>query len=259
MMRNMKISIDCASFDFQSAAELAARCDFDTIELPAQRNPSVASACNALFTAPTKILEILSDTNTDISAINIGSDHEELPARIALAAELTCSHVRMKTDWLFAKSESALPAIIDRLLSHADTAATNSITILLENQPTRDSALRLWHLLDRLNHPSIGCCWNTFTAAQAGDAPAVAVPMLNTRIRYVHLQDAKANSPCELGQGDLPLRNTLNRLRGIGCDGYLLIGSGGFPIPDPTSIEQSLTAARTVLQQWQALPTPKPS
>ena len=61
---------------------------------------------------------------------------------------------------------------------------------------------------------------------------------------------------CNLGEGDLPLRNTLNRLRGIGFDGYLLIGSTQQLNLDPTQLEQSLTAARTVLQQWQILPMP---
>jgi sugar phosphate isomerase/epimerase len=250
----MKISFDCTLPDFQSVADLASRCGFDAIELPAQRNHSVASACNALLTAPAKIIQIFVQAKVGISAINIGLDYGELSARIALAAEVNCPFVRLKSDWLFGKSETALPPMIDRLLSAADLAAGNNVTLLLENQPITRSALRLWHLLDRVNHPSVACCWNTFTAAQAGDAPAVAVPMLNTRIRYVHLQDAKSNTPCNLGEGDLPLRNTLNRLRGIGFDGDLLIGSAQHQ--DPTQLEQSLTAARTVLQQWQILPMP---
>ena len=98
------------------------------------------------------------------------------------------------------------------------------------------------------------------SAAQAGDSPAVAVPTLNSQIRYVLLQDAKKDArrfvPCNLAEGELPLRKTTDRLRGIGFEGYLLVGISPVLAQDPNQLEQSLLAARTVLGQWQIVPTP---
>jgi sugar phosphate isomerase/epimerase len=246
----MKIAFANADYrgqDFQTAATLASGCGFDAVEIP---------GFDAVLCPPENIRQIFANANVKISALHVGSDLPRLASQIKLATEIGAAFVRLSADSLFSRTDTVSPGVIDQLLCAADTAAENGVTILIENQPVTGSALRMWRLLDRLNHPSVGCCWNTFTAAQAGDAPAVAVPLLNTRIRYVHLQDAKANTPYTLGQGDLPLRNTLNRLRGIGYDGYLLIGSAEPTAHDPVRLEQSLMAARTVLQQWQVLPTP---
>jgi sugar phosphate isomerase/epimerase len=115
-------------------------------------------------------------------------------------------------------------------------------------------------LLDRLDHPSIACCWNTFDAALAGDMPAVAIPTLNSRIRYVILQDGQRNenalTECNPGEGNLPLRNTTNRLRGIGFDGWLRVGLAQTSKADESQLEQSLRPVLSALQQWQVLPTP---
>ena len=112
--------------------------------------------------------------------------------------------------------------MIDRLLSAAEIAAGNGVTLLLENQPITRSALGLWHLLDRVNHPSGRLLLEHLYRRPGGRfRQRIAVPMLNTRIRYVDLQDAKSRPiPVNLGEGDLPLRNTLNRL---GAESALMV------------------------------------
>jgi sugar phosphate isomerase/epimerase len=252
----MKIAFDptvCPVLDFVAAADLARRCGFDGLQLPAHQ--SAASATNAILTAPLKIRRILEGAGVHISAIDTGPlETDSLPQCIALAAELHCPLLRTKSDSLFTRSGTTPQGMIDQLLRTADLAASAGVSIVIENQPTAGSALRLWHLLDRLNHPSIACCWNTLTAARAGDLPAVAVPLLNSRIRYVHLQDARGSAPCNLADGTLPLRKTTDRLHGIGFEGCLLVGTA--PGQDPAQFEQSLLAGCAVLQQWQILPTP---
>jgi sugar phosphate isomerase/epimerase len=241
----MKITFDCSVSSDSRAADLASRCAFDGIEIP------VESASHQLHQKSENL-------KFEFSAINLGLRIDQIPPAIAIAHELECSYVRLGAGSFFGRSETALPKMIDLLQSAGDTAAAVGVTLLIENQTTAGSALRLWHLLDRLNHPSIACCWNTLSAALAHDAPAVAVPMLNTRIRYVHLQDGKTTgnsiAPCALGTGDLPLRNTMNRLRGIGFKGYLLAGIAQSPAINADQLEQALTTARVVLQQWQVIP-----
>ncbi len=252
----MKISFSATSFphlDFKTAADLAKRCGYDGVELPAARD--AASSSSALLTAGSKIREIFDSANIEISALNVGLDLPELADRIAFAQQLGCAILKIGPGSIFARTDTASPAIIDRLLGLGDIAAAAGVSLLIENQPMTGSAVRLWHLLDRLNHPSIGCVWNTLAAAIAGDSPAVAVPTLNSRIRSVELEDAKGNplARCELGDGQLPLQKTANRLRGIGFSGWLRIGFGEAVTAEP---EQRLHAARAVLKQWQIVAAP---
>jgi sugar phosphate isomerase/epimerase len=241
----MKISFSSESFsllDFQALAGLARRCGCDGVEMPAGRNAS-HSQSNLLLTATEKIQQIFSNANIEICAITIGRDLSELPERISLAARFNCRFLKLSADALFGRTDTVAPAVIDRLFSTGDIAAAVDVTLLIGNQPVRGSAVRLWHLLDRLNHPAIACSWNTSAAACANDSPAVAVPMLNSRIRYVDLQDPD--------NGSLSVRKTVDRLRGIGYDGYLRIG-----FSDSAQPEQSLMAAQNLLRHWQVLPIP---
>jgi sugar phosphate isomerase/epimerase len=254
----MKLTFSSATFpamDFATLAAVANRCGFDGVELRSE-NASSASASNAMLTSPSKIRQIFSDSQVQISSIHMGLDFDLLAERSALAIELNCSTVILQSDPLFTRSGSVSPKTTIKLLAAADSAAQAGISILLENGPVQGSAIQLWHVLDQLDHPSIACCWNTLTAARAGDAAAVAIPTLNSKIRFVNLQDARRNentfTACDLGDGELPLRNTANRLRGIGFDGWLLAGltsGSGFD-----QLEKSMQAARAKLQQWHVLP-----
>jgi sugar phosphate isomerase/epimerase len=136
------------------------------------------------------------------------------------------------------------------------------ITLLIENRPITGSANAMWHLLDRIDHPAVACCWNTLSAFIAGDAPAVAVPTLNSRIQCVALEDAKTppqtaqpSAPpqkVELGTGDVPIRKTLDRLRGIGFGRGLIVSPATSPSIE--DLEQALLRSLDTLRQWNAVP-----
>ena len=53
------------------------------------------------------------------------------------------------------------------------------------------SAKEMWSILDRLQHPSIACCWDLFNAALVGESPYFSVPVLNSKIAYTQVKDAK--------------------------------------------------------------------
>jgi sugar phosphate isomerase/epimerase len=250
----------CGALDFSASAVLASRLGFDGVELHAFSDPSVASATNALLTSTDKINRIFSGENITISSLNVGSAGSELVNRISLAAEFNCPAVRFECDELLSRSQKTSARAVDFARHCADLAAAHQIALLLENQPIRGSAITLWHLLDRINHPAVACCWNTFSALVAGDSPAVAVPTLNSRIQCVLLQDGKKAQPfglplnLDLGTGDVPARKTLDRLRGIGFQNSLIVSP-----PNAASIEvleQSLEKSLGTLRQWNILPAP---
>ena len=70
---------------------------------------------------------------------------------------------------------------------------------------------------------SVGVCWDLFNAVQIGEPPSVSVPVLNSKIQYVQVQDATIGALgatyCKLGEGEVPVEKFIRRLLGIGYDG----------------------------------------
>ena len=142
--------------DFYTAAMLAKQHGFDGVELESPGDP-------------TKTRDIFAGSRIEISALNWGNKSQDLSRKINIAAELDCRRVRIKSDSFFSRDGTITPQATDFLLAASDQAAAADVSILIENQPVSGASIRLWHLLDRLNHPAIGCCWNTLSAVQAGD------------------------------------------------------------------------------------------
>jgi sugar phosphate isomerase/epimerase len=291
----MKISFPtaaCPGLHFPDAANLAGRLGFNGVELYASDSPATASLTNAVLTSPEKINRGFSDADVAISSLNVGSAGSELADRIGLAAELNCPVVRFACDDLLSPSPKVSARAVDWIQQCADHAASKRITLLIENKPTAGSAIAIWHLLDRIDHPAVACCWNTLSAFIAGDSPTVAVPTLNSRIQCVLIEDGKTHqssiafsdgpegrvfsripslnlalraiakrrnqmhtaSPakCTFSDGNVPIRKTLDRLRGIGFQGLLIVS--------PTiaasveELELSLRKSLDALRPWNVLP-----
>jgi sugar phosphate isomerase/epimerase len=100
----------------------------------------------------------------------------------------------------------------DWLRGLADGAGEQGVTLLIENTPPFARSRELWTLLDLIDHPHVGAAWDPASAARVGETPYVAVPTLNSRIRYV-----------AVGEEDPALHNLLDRLRGIGYSGYVAV------------------------------------
>jgi sugar phosphate isomerase/epimerase len=236
----------CADLDFGKAAELAARVGFDGVELHALADPSVASASNALLSSPEKIISAFAESNVAISSLNAGTIKEELADRIALASALGCPTVRFQRRELFSRNLAVSSRAVDWIRESANVAAAAHVVLLIENQKTAGSAIAMWHLLDRINHPAVACCWNTNNAAVAGDLAAVAVPTLNSRIHAVVVGDLINDGPTR------EVRKTLERLRGIGFDHELIVRpSTGSTINE---LEQTLAKSIEILRDWKIAP-----
>lgn len=224
----MKISFSaaaCSTLEFPAAASLAVRLGFDGVEL---RVPEGSDASIRPFTD--QIQSAFTLAGISVSSLDIGIAGSKLADRISLAMELNCRAVRLKCPALFASDPLLVSEAIADILKCADRAASSQVLLMIENQPVAGSALAMWHVLDRIDYPSVACCWNTLSAALAGDSPFVAVPTLNHRIQSVLLCDGtvtshprglplkrriekQTSSMMELGTGNVPARKTLDRLR----------------------------------------------
>ncbi len=143
---------------------------------------------------------------------------------IDAAAELDCRLVRIDAPFVPRGTTPAGAAadMANWLLPLADRAGQCSVTIVVANTQSFRTARPLWTLLETIDHPNVGASWDLLDGLRAGQSPHVAVPTLNSRMQYVRLADADHRFQSRnLGEGDLPVRDVLDRLRGIGYAGYI--------------------------------------
>ena len=142
----------------------------------------------------------------------------------------------------------------DWLLPLADYAADRDVMIVIENALSFRSAKELWLIVDRINHPSIAVCWDIFNAALIGERPAVSVPVLNNRIQYAQVKDATLSTLgatyCRLGEGDVPVRQFLTRLRGIRYQGWVTLEWEKAWLPNLAEPEEIFPDSIARLREW---------
>jgi sugar phosphate isomerase/epimerase len=112
----------------------------------------------------------------------------------------------------------------------------------------------MWSMLEIVSHPAIACCWDLFNATLVGESPWISVPVLNSRIAYAQVKDAKLSALgatfCKLGEGDVPVQKFISRLQGIGYSGWVSFEWEKAWLPNIAEPEEVLPAAFKKLQSW---------
>lgn len=222
------------------ARSMAARCvalGYDGIELQIS-NPLEINA-----TAADELRQSISEAAKQIACVSSAICFEcngqkraksaaDLRAQIEFAQLLDCRQVKMLDVEPSRQSlMAASSAFADWLLPLADHAANRGIQILIENARTFRVARPLWSLMERLNHPAIAVCWNITNSIAAGERPAVTVPTLNSRIRYVRTSNIEIHEP-------------LIRLMGIGYTGWVTL------LPPPDNMDKFLADSLSRCHEW---------
>jgi sugar phosphate isomerase/epimerase len=249
----------CSNWDFATIVSRAAEMKYQGVQLHGSFHESDRSAANLFLTDPAKLLRIFTDHGIEIACVASPSNTidknaaDECRRTIDIAATLRCSFVKI-ADAPVPPGQSRMAAgmaLGDWLMPLGDYAAQRSVNLVLENARGVTSAGEMWRILDRISHPAISCCWNILNATLIGESPFVSVPTLGSRIEYAIVRDAKIGSAvelCQLGEGDVPVRKFLTRLRGIGYQGWVTVRSR----------EEILADALTKLNSW-TQPQHKPS
>ena len=260
-------TIGCPKWDFETLVLRAKEYGYDGVEIRGFLNESVLTAANVFLSDPAKVRRIFTDAGLSIcclaSSIAFARDKKrdaqlagDLKLFIETAKAIGCPMVKIfDTQVKAGKSRSGVGiAFGDWLVPLADYAAQHDVTIMIENALSFRSAKEMWTIVDRLNHPSIGVCWDIFNAAMIGESPYVSVPVLNQLIQYVQVKDAKLGplgaTYCKLGEGDVPVRKFLTRLRGIGYDGWVTLEWEKAWLPNLAEPEEIFPDAITKLREW---------
>ena len=259
----------CPDWDFPTIAGKAREHGYDGVEISGMANAADMPARLKLEdpAGNLEVLGALKSASIDIACIaapvRLTGDRRadvggaaELRRWIDLSAELACSRVMLR-DPEPRRGMSGLAAgmaLGEWLAPIADHALAREITLLVCNDATLAAPRLMWAMLERLRHPAVACCWDLDNGVRAGESPALAVPTLNSQIRYARVGDAvpaTAPNPREPRSGcDVQL--FLTRLRGIGYDGYVT-AAGRATVPD-----EYLSGMALMLKKWGAPATSVP-
>jgi sugar phosphate isomerase/epimerase len=254
----MKLALSTVASDWplDRIHSLARSLGFDALELNCEKTGDVPS--------PLLTLPVASLAGGELAPARMADGY--FTRLIDLAAESKAPFVTLKeTATLRHASRTATSmAVGERLLSLADLAAARGITLLLDVSCSLRTARETWTILDRVDHPSVGCIIDVVTAMSLGDSPEITVPMLNSRINAIQLSDVTNQCgsliECDLGTGIVPLKTWLSRLRGIGFNGWAILQ---WPT-GPQNAEARITHAIQTFRAWttppeKAKPKPKPA
>jgi fatty-acyl-CoA synthase len=154
----------------------------------------------------------------DTSIRLAGPFERELPAALELAREWGTETVRV-----FGGDVADLDDVARRL----EPLLAGDVVVALETHDAFSSAARVGELVRRVDHPSFAAIWDLHHPTRAGESPADVVHALGPSIRLVHVKDAHRRGDdwelVPLGEGELPVGESLAALRGLGWDGWLTV------------------------------------
>ena len=173
----------------------------------------------------------------------------ELSAAVELAAEWGAPTVRV-----FGGASEALDDIARRLEPPLVRAEELGVTIALETHDAFSSAALVAELLRRVGSPSFAALWDVHHPYRLGESPDDVVRALGTRIRLVHVKDARRSDDgwelVPLGEGDVPVRESLAALEASGYDGWVTLEWEKRWHPELAEPEVALPRDGATLRRW---------
>lgn len=179
----------------------------DVIELPASTRRTVAAAL-----AGTELVCL--DTSIELA----GAFERPLPAALELAREWGTDTIRV-----FGGDVGDLGEVARRV----GPLLAEDVVVALETHDHFASAARVGELLRLVDSPSLAAIWDLHHPTRVGESPVDVVRELGPSIRLVHVKDARRRGELwelvPLGEGEVPVRESLAALRGLGYDGWLTV------------------------------------
>jgi fatty-acyl-CoA synthase len=186
------------------------------------------------------------------TSIQLGRPFERaLPAALELAAEWGAPIVRV-----FGGEAGALDDIARRLEPALDRAREVGVTVALETHDDFSSAELVAELLRRVQSPSLAAVWDVHHPYRVGESPRDVVQALGTRLALVHVKDARRLGDgwelVALGDGEVPVRESLDVLRDVGYEGWLTVEWEKRWHPELAEPELALPRDCATLRRWLA-------
>ncbi len=151
--------------------------------------------------------------------------------------------------------KSATRRIGDRLRRVADDARNTGLRIALENGGAYSRAEQVMELVRHVDTPLLGVCWSI---AASSEAPEDALRIIGDDLLMLRVKDTKQGAPVPLGEGDLPVGETVRLLVDAAFEGPVVFEWDRLWRDDIESGERAIPASLTKLYEWAAPAKPSP-
>ncbi|MFM9958526.1 MAG: sugar phosphate isomerase/epimerase family protein [Phycisphaerales bacterium] len=150
---------------------------------------------------------------------------------------------------------SALRRICNRLGDVCDHARHRDLRVLIENAGDFASYNDLVKIIETVNNPLLGACYDLRAGIAAGDDPVDAIKALGTRLMTARLRDTRAGRPCPLGQGELPVKSFVQALAAAGSSAWITYEWDRAWLPELAGADSVLPEASRLLYEWSGVKT----
>ncbi len=262
-------TVACPDWTLEQVVARAKEYGYEGVELRTLGPGGSGLASDPALSDPGKVAQILEQsgvapvclsTSTALHFADATRAHRavrQLEADLELAAALRCGAVRIFGSRVEPgeTQQTVMQRIAERIKPLVDKAGRLGVQILFENAGSFNQAQQWWWLLNLVDHPMAGMCWNVANAAAVGEPPAVSVPCLNSRIRLAKVKDTavgEGSGFVPLGTGTVGIEAFLKRLLGIGYEGFISVEWDRLWFPSLAPAEEHLPDAQKRLRDWLA-------
>ncbi len=274
-------SLTCPTWNLQTIVTQASSLGFGGIELRGLCGELHLPLVPELAADPQTVRAMLEEQKVELvclgaSATLTAKDPREAARQkgaivefMELASRLGCPNVRVFLGEVGKRDNprAALSRAAEALISLAPIASRLNVRILIENGGDFPSSADLWFVIDAVESPFVGACWNQCHAMTLGERPTTSIPRLGRKLGMIHLCDAAFDESGALleykplGQGHAEVGREIELLKGIVYDGYLMFEQpklwvDSLPPPETTLpaaakfIKDALAAKQPVLSAY---------
>jgi sugar phosphate isomerase/epimerase len=158
------------------------------------------------------------DTSIELA----GEFGRSLPAALELARDWDAPLVRV-----FGGDVEDVDDVARRLAAPLELAEELGVAVALETHDHFASAARVGELLERVPSRSLAALWDLHHPHRVGESPQHVIAQLRERIALVHVKDALRTDDgwqlVPLGEGEVPVTESLAALRLAGYDGWVSV------------------------------------
>lgn len=230
-------TLGCPEWSFSDIISTACDLGYDGVEIRGLENeldgtripeftPKRAGATKALLAKKKIQIPMLTSAcamNDDAQA----DDHVFLAkSYVDTAQDMGIANIRVLADYA-PESSGTLDSrkIAQRIAQVCRHAKGKGVQVLVETNGYYADSAKMLELLELVNEPNMGVLWDIHHPYRyAGEAPEQTVKMLGKHIQFVHIKDSMIENQklryTMVGYGDLPVRESIEALRGAGYEGF---------------------------------------
>lgn len=120
---------------------------------------------------------------------------------------------------------TAMSNVATALGTLGDYAKSANVIVVLETHDSFSTGAQVEGILSRIDHPNVAALWDVHHPFRHGECPADTMRFIGRHLAFVHVKDStpSVKGYCLLGEGDIPVVESLRELKNAGYDGWVSV------------------------------------